>query len=122
MRSRIALATLAAFVLTGPALAKDKDSGDKQSQEAPKEKKICHTETVTGSLIAKRRICKTQAEWDAARSKRPRPISTIFTSRPSGVPGSGPATPPHPSDPSLILTCDLRATSCAPLAIGPAPR
>ena len=62
MKFRIVLASVAAFALAVPALAADKD--DSQSQDAPKEKKICRTETVTGSLIAKRRICKTQAEWD----------------------------------------------------------
>jgi hypothetical protein len=53
---------MAAFALAAPAVAADKDK--KSSEDAPKQKKICRTETVTGSLIAKRRICMTKAEWD----------------------------------------------------------
>jgi hypothetical protein len=68
MKSGYILAALAAFTLAAPAMAGDKDQkSDKDgqsAQEAPKEKKVCHTETVTGSLISKQRICKTQAEWD----------------------------------------------------------
>ncbi|HEY7807150.1 MAG TPA: hypothetical protein VIC34_08125 [Croceibacterium sp.] len=70
MKSGYLLAALAAFAVATPALAGDKDQ--KSGQDAPKEKKVCHTETVTGSLIARQRICKTQAEWDelAAATKR----------------------------------------------------
>ena len=66
MKFAIVLTAAAAFAVAGPAVAGDKDKkADQQSgQDAPKEKLICHTDTVTGSLIAKRRICKTKAEWD----------------------------------------------------------
>jgi len=30
-----------------------------------KEKKICRVQETTGSRLSSRRICKTQAEWDA---------------------------------------------------------
>jgi hypothetical protein len=62
MKSGYLLAALAAFAVATPAMAGDQEQ--KSDQEKPKEKKVCRTETVTGSLIAKRRICKTQAEWD----------------------------------------------------------
>jgi predicted secreted protein len=59
MKLGITLAAVLAVAVSAPALAKD--DGDK----APvKEKKICRTEKVTGSLVAKRRICMTKAEWD----------------------------------------------------------
>ncbi len=65
MKSGYLLAAVAAFAISAPAMAGDKDQNDAQNAElAPKEKKICRTESVTGSLIAKRRICKTQHEWD----------------------------------------------------------
>jgi hypothetical protein len=56
------LATVAAFAVAVPAMAADKEQKD--DKYAPDEKKICRNEMVTGSLIAKRRICKTQAEWE----------------------------------------------------------
>jgi hypothetical protein len=70
MKFTCALAVMATFALAAPAVAADKDQ--KSTQDAPKEKKICRTETVTGSLITKRRICMTQAEWNdlAARTKK----------------------------------------------------
>jgi hypothetical protein len=72
MKVRYVLAAVAALAVAAPAVAGDKDSDQKVAQDAPKEKKICHNETVTGSLIAKRRICKTQREWDelAAATKQ----------------------------------------------------
>lgn len=61
MKFKVMLAAAVAIAVSVPALAKD----DGQSGgDAPKEKKICRTETATGSLVAKRRICLTQAEWD----------------------------------------------------------
>ncbi len=39
-----------------------------QAEPAPapvKEKKICRVQETTGSRLSSRRICKTQAEWDA---------------------------------------------------------
>lgn len=57
-----------AFALAAPAIGAD----EKKDQTEEKEKKICRTERATGSLISKRRICKTQAEWDqlAAETKK----------------------------------------------------
>ena len=52
-------ASLAALVAATPASADDKDAS------APKEKKICKSEKITGSLTRVRRICLTEAEWKA---------------------------------------------------------
>lgn len=60
MKFKLLLAAAVAAAVSVPALAKDDGSG----QDASKEKKICRTETVTGSLVNKRRICLTRAEWD----------------------------------------------------------
>ena len=67
MKLRIALATALALAVSAPALAKDEANG-----ATTKEKKVCRTENVTGSLIGKRRVCLTQAEWDkvAAETKK----------------------------------------------------
>lgn len=60
MNFRILVAASLAIALSAPAFAKP-DSND---QAAPKEKKVCRTETITGSLVTKHRICLTQAQWD----------------------------------------------------------
>ena len=67
---------------------------DSSDQDAPKEKKICRTETVTGSLISKRRICMTKAEWDRYEQANREQLDR-YTSRQSGRPGdqANPAAP-----------------------------
>ena len=60
MKFKILLAATFALAMSGAAMAKD----DGKEQAPVKEKKVCRTETVTGSLVAKRRICMTQAQWD----------------------------------------------------------
>ena len=66
MKSGYLFAAAIAVVFSTSAWAADAD------KDAVKEKKICRTETVTGSLIAKRRVCLTKTEWDkvAAETKR----------------------------------------------------
>lgn len=58
------LAALAATTLMagGVAVAKEKKA---DSSGAVKEKKICRGHVDTGSRIAKKKDCRTQAEWDA---------------------------------------------------------
>jgi nucleoside-specific outer membrane channel protein Tsx len=60
MKLKMVLAAALAVAVSAPVLAKD----DGDAQSAPKEKKVCRNETVTGSLVAKRRVCMTQAQWD----------------------------------------------------------
>lgn len=85
MNLRTLLAAALVVGMTAPALAEDAPAAD---QPAPKEKKICRTESVTGSLVAKRRICMTKAEWDQLAQNSKDKIDK-FTSRSSGIPGSG---------------------------------
>lgn len=75
-------AGLAALVAAGPALADDKDVEEKPK----KEKKICRTEKVTGSLARKRRICMTQAEWDELSARTKQSVDE-YSSNASGGPG-----------------------------------
>jgi hypothetical protein len=67
MTLKYLLAATLAIAVAAPALA-----SDDKDQDAPKEKKICRTERVTGSLVAQRRVCMTQAEWNklAAETKK----------------------------------------------------
>jgi hypothetical protein len=90
MKFRIVLAATLATFLAAPAFASD-GGGD---QAATKEKKICRTETVTGSLIAKRRVCMTKAEWDKVEAASRQTVDKFTaqqTSRPGGQ--SNPAAP-----------------------------
>ena len=54
------LAVAAMISVSGVALADD----NSKTQEPDKDKKVCRSESETGSLLTKRRVCKTQAEWD----------------------------------------------------------
>lgn len=83
MKFAIVLAAAAASAVAAPAAATHKDQ--KSDQNASKQKLICHTEMVTGSLIAKRRICKTEAEWQQIAQTTKQDIDD-FTSRENGTP------------------------------------
>jgi hypothetical protein len=92
MKFAYVLAAVAAFAVVVPAVAADKEQ--KKEKDAPKEKKICRTEMVTGSLIAKRRICLTAAEWDEMTQNYKHSMDD-YASRASGLPG----TPANPREP-----------------------
>ena len=62
------LAITLAFAFTAPAIAADAKKDDNGGTEQ-KEKQICRTEEVTGSLTQKRRICMTAKEWREYTSK-----------------------------------------------------
>jgi hypothetical protein len=64
---KVLLAAAVAVAFSAPVLGKDKDNGTAAPEQ--KEKKICRNETVTGSLVAKRRICMTAAEWQELAAK-----------------------------------------------------
>lgn len=49
----------AMLVLAGPALAAD----DELDEKPVKEKKVCKSYKVTGSLTRVQRICRTESEW-----------------------------------------------------------
>jgi hypothetical protein len=71
MKLKYLFAATLFFSLTAPAIAADaqKDKASDSDQPAQKEKKICRTQMVTGSLIQKRRTCKTEAEWRESDAK-----------------------------------------------------
>lgn len=54
----VVFAALALVLLPVAAIAADSDDG-----EPKKEKKICRSEKVTGSLTRVTRVCMTEAEW-----------------------------------------------------------
>jgi len=63
---------LALGIASVPVAAQDEAQSEKQAENKKKQKKICRTEKVTGSLTRINRICLTRAEWDelAARTKK----------------------------------------------------
>jgi hypothetical protein len=63
MKSFHLLMAAALLSVSGAALAEDQASAG----EPKKEKKICKTERVTGSLTRVSRTCMTQADWDRLR-------------------------------------------------------
>jgi len=95
MKFKMLLVATAAFAVSAPALAADDANAQGTGgQAATAEKKICRTETVTGSLVSKRRICLTKAEWDKL-SADARHSMDNYTNRSTGIPGtaSNPAAP-----------------------------
>ena len=54
----------AAMLVLAASGASAKDEDNSQTAEAKKEKKVCKSEKVTGSLTRVRRTCLTQREWD----------------------------------------------------------
>ena len=90
MKMKVLFGAAVAIGLSGTAFAAD--NGDKQ--DAPKEQKICRTETVTGSRLAKKRLCMTKAEWDQYQAANRQAVDR-YTSRQSGRPAdqTNPAAP-----------------------------
>ena len=64
MRNFNILAAFAATLMIG-SVASAKDKPDQ-----PKEKKICQITESANGRIPERRICKTKAEWNAAKDQR----------------------------------------------------
>jgi hypothetical protein len=63
MRKFTALAAVAAIMTVGgTAVAKEKKA---DSPGEVKEKKICKSQISTGSRLAQKKVCRTQAEWNA---------------------------------------------------------
>ncbi len=52
-----------ALMLTVPAMAQTPEQKAPTPVQPPKVKLICKTHAETGSLIARRKICRTAAEW-----------------------------------------------------------
>ena len=61
------------FALTGATASASEPDG----AETKKEKKVCKSEKVTGSLTRVRRTCMTQSEWDRLAEGSRRNVDTI---------------------------------------------
>jgi predicted secreted protein len=90
IRKLMMAAGLAALAAAGPALAGDEDAAEKPK----KEKKICRTESVTGSLARKRRICMTEAEWKEVNDRTRKDVDDM-----QGRAAGGAICTPDPKDP-----------------------
>lgn len=68
-----------------PALAQDKPPLDKNDPNATR----CRKFAVTGSLVKKERICRTNAEWRATGEQQNRDADDLITRSRSGMNPSG---------------------------------
>jgi hypothetical protein len=87
MRVRIFKAVIASglIVMAMPVLAQDKAPLDKNDPNAVR----CKRFQVTGSLVKKERICKTNAEWRAISEQQNRDADDLITRSRSGMNPSG---------------------------------
>ncbi|MFC3443109.1 hypothetical protein ACFOKF_18220 [Sphingobium rhizovicinum] len=68
-----------------PALAEEKPKLERNDPNAVRCKRL----TVTGSLVAKQRICKTNAEWRAISEQQNRDADDLITRNRAGMNPSG---------------------------------
>ena len=73
------------FAMAMPALAQDKPALDRNDPSATRCKRIA----VTGSLVRKERICKTNAEWRAMSEQQNRDADDLITRSRAGMNPSG---------------------------------
>lgn len=73
------------MVLAMPAVAQDKAPLDKNDPNAVR----CKRFQVTGSLVKKERICKTNAEWRAISEQQNRDADDIITRSRAGMNPNG---------------------------------
>lgn len=71
----------AAMLVLAASGASAKDDDNSQTTEAKKEKKVCKSEKVTGSLTRVRRICMTQSEWDELARRTARDLDELGDQR-----------------------------------------
>ena len=83
VRGATLLAAILVLSASGASAADEDKSG---SDEATKEKKICRTEKITGSLTRRSRICLTEAQWRELNDRTRRGVSEMQGSA-SGAPG-----------------------------------
>lgn len=65
MRQAMGMIAAAAVLAAGPGLAQT--ALPKGGDPLDPDKKICRSEVSTGSLVARKKVCKTRAQWDAER-------------------------------------------------------
>lgn len=73
------------IVMAMPALAQDKAPLDKNDPDAVR----CKRFQVTGSLVKKERVCKTNAEWRAISEQQNRDADDIITRSRAGMNPNG---------------------------------
>lgn len=73
------------FVMAMPALADEKPKPERNDPNAVRCKRL----TVTGSLVSKQRICKTNAEWRAISEQQNRDADDLITRNRAGMNPSG---------------------------------
>lgn len=64
MLKRILVPSIFCFLLASPAFAQTQPSSAVPARGPDPNEKICRTESVIGSRLAKHRICATRAEWE----------------------------------------------------------
>ena len=75
---RIAIAALALAIPGAASAAEESNSGEK-------EKKICRTEKVTGSLTRVNRVCLTREQWDALHADTREKVNHMQRSASGGL-------------------------------------
>lgn len=85
MRMFKAVIASSLIVMAMPVLAQDKAPLDKNDPNAVR----CKRFQVTGSLVKKERVCKTNAEWRAITEQQNRDADDIITRSRSGMNPNG---------------------------------
>lgn len=73
------------FAMAMPALAQDKPKLDRNDPNATR----CRRLDVTGSLVRKERICKTNAEWRAISEQQNRDADDLISRNRAGMNPNG---------------------------------
>lgn len=73
------------FAMAYPALAEDKPKLDRNDPNATR----CRSFPVTGSLVRKERICKTNAEWRAISEQQSRDADDLIMRSRAGMNPNG---------------------------------
>ncbi|KQN02908.1 hypothetical protein ASE85_21250 [Sphingobium sp. Leaf26] len=85
MRVLKAVIASSLFVIAMPTLAEDKPKLDRNDPNAVRCKRL----EVTGSLVRKERICKTNAEWRTISDQQGRDADDLITRSRSGMNPNG---------------------------------
>jgi hypothetical protein len=71
------LLAAATFLMAGTAVAAAPQNTSSSNEGAAKEKRVCKSEKITGSLTRVRRVCMTQREWDQLSENAQRGVNDI---------------------------------------------
>lgn len=84
------------LALTMSAQAAYAGDDTKAAGDAPKEKKVCKSERMTGSLTRVNRVCMTQAEWDKLAERTSKSVDDLNRNQNRAMQtqvGQGPVNP-----------------------------